>query len=63
MADNGEVIDLHDLALLLNYERASMDSRFRNAKLTEIACDEGDYSRTNNCCHHQKINESLAFEF
>ncbi|KAL3419316.1 hypothetical protein PVAG01_09538 [Phlyctema vagabunda] len=33
-------LDLHDLALLLNYERASTEPRFRNAKLTDIAADD-----------------------
>ncbi|KAJ8520459.1 hypothetical protein ONZ45_g2701 [Pleurotus djamor] len=31
------ILDLHDIALLLNYERASTEPRFRGAKLREIA--------------------------
>ncbi|KAJ7139215.1 hypothetical protein C8R44DRAFT_659535 [Mycena epipterygia] len=31
------ILDLYDLALLLNYERASAEPRFRHAKLREVA--------------------------
>jgi len=37
-----ESLDLHDIALLLNYERASTEPRFRNVKLTEIAVGNDD---------------------
>ncbi|KAJ7487680.1 hypothetical protein B0H11DRAFT_1720711 [Mycena galericulata] len=37
MASPDEVLDLYDLALLLNYERASTEPRFRHAKLREVA--------------------------
>jgi hypothetical protein len=32
-------LDLHELAVLANYERASTDPRFRHAKLREVAFD------------------------
>ncbi|PPQ79602.1 hypothetical protein CVT25_003482 [Psilocybe cyanescens] len=35
--NNDNVLDLHDVALLLNYERASTEPRFRHAKLRELA--------------------------
>ncbi|KAH9487294.1 hypothetical protein JR316_0001364 [Psilocybe cubensis] len=33
---NSDILDLHDIALLLNYERASTEPRFRHAKLREV---------------------------
>ncbi|CAA7267721.1 unnamed protein product [Cyclocybe aegerita] len=36
------VLDLYDIALLLNYERASTEPRFRHAKLREVATT-GDF--------------------
>ncbi|KAF9475515.1 hypothetical protein BDN70DRAFT_956348 [Pholiota conissans] len=38
--DGGETLDLHDIALLLNYERASTEPRFRHAKLIEAVLPE-----------------------
>ncbi|KAJ3851809.1 hypothetical protein EV368DRAFT_42349 [Lentinula lateritia] len=38
-----ETIDLYDIALLLNYERASSEPRFRNSKLREVATHEFDF--------------------
>jgi hypothetical protein len=32
-----DALDLHDIAVLLNYERASTEPRFRHAKLREVA--------------------------
>lgn len=37
------VLDLHDLALLLNYERGTTEPRFRNTKLREVATDGADF--------------------
>jgi len=37
------VLDLHDVALLLNYERASAEPRFRHAKLREVARNGADF--------------------
>ncbi|KAF8174728.1 hypothetical protein BJ912DRAFT_42847 [Pholiota molesta] len=37
------VLDLHDIALLLNYERASTEPRFRYAKLREVAPPGSDF--------------------
>lgn len=37
------VLDLHDIALLLNYERATTDPRFRHAKLREVAARGADF--------------------
>jgi hypothetical protein len=34
-----EVLHLHDISLLLNYERASTDPKFQHAKLMDIAAD------------------------
>ncbi|KAJ7651850.1 hypothetical protein B0H17DRAFT_958247 [Mycena rosella] len=36
-APSPDILDLYDLALLLNYERASAEPRFRYAKLREVA--------------------------
>lgn len=43
MSSNSEVFDLYDLALLLNYERASTEPRFRYTKLREIASQNAHY--------------------
>ena len=37
MADDKNVLDLHDIALLLNYERGVTEPRFRHSKLRELA--------------------------
>ena len=37
------ILDLHDIALLLNYERAITELRFRHAKLREIAANGKDF--------------------
>ena len=34
------VLELHDISLLLNYERASTEPRFRHTKLREVTTDE-----------------------
>ncbi|KAJ8463195.1 hypothetical protein ONZ45_g17670 [Pleurotus djamor] len=36
-------LDLHDIALLLNFERASTEPRFRGAKLREIANNQTNF--------------------
>ncbi|KAJ7280310.1 hypothetical protein C8J57DRAFT_1175036 [Mycena rebaudengoi] len=40
---NAPPLDLHDIALLLNYERASTEPRFRHAKLREIATSSSNF--------------------
>ncbi len=42
------VLDLYDVALLLNYERATTEPRFRHAKLREVATG-GAYFQTIRC--------------
>ena len=37
------VLDLHDIALLLNYERGTTEPRFRNTKLHEVADHGADF--------------------
>lgn len=37
MASSDEPLDLYDLAVLLNYERATTEPRFRHTKLREVA--------------------------
>lgn len=37
------ILDLYDIALLLNYERASTEPRFRHTKLREVADDTTDF--------------------
>jgi hypothetical protein len=37
MADTEEVLDLYDIAVLLNYERNTTEPRFRHTKLREVA--------------------------
>ena len=34
------VLELHDISLLLNYERASTEPRFRHTKLREVTTNE-----------------------
>jgi len=43
MANTKETLDLYELALLLNYERASTEPRFRYAKLRETASASSDF--------------------
>ncbi|KIK66005.1 hypothetical protein GYMLUDRAFT_38475 [Collybiopsis luxurians FD-317 M1] len=38
-----EIVDLYDIALLLNYERASTEPRFRHCKLREVASSDSDF--------------------
>jgi len=38
-----DVLDLHDIAILLNYERASTEPRFRHAKLREVATETSPF--------------------
>ncbi|KAH8593939.1 hypothetical protein B0O99DRAFT_596037 [Bisporella sp. PMI_857] len=37
-----EELDLHDISLLLNYERAISDPKFKDTKLEEVAVSVGD---------------------
>lgn len=37
------ILDLHDIALLLNYERGSTEPRFRHTKLREVADDATNF--------------------
>jgi MYND finger len=41
-----DVLDLHELAVLLNYERASTEPRFRYAKLREVSSSVPPYFQT-----------------
>src|SRR5258707_1608822 len=38
-----DVLDPHDVALLLNYERGTTEPRFRNTKLREVAAHGADF--------------------
>lgn len=49
-AENQTPLDLYEIALLLNYERASTEPRFRNLKLYDIADNETEFQRTK-CAH------------
>ncbi|KAF8660746.1 hypothetical protein AX16_001563 [Volvariella volvacea WC 439] len=40
---DSEPLDLYEIALLLNYERASTEPRFRHAKLCEVANEEVNF--------------------
>ncbi|KAF8660885.1 hypothetical protein AX16_001544 [Volvariella volvacea WC 439] len=40
---DSEPLDLYEIALLLNYERASTEPRFRHAKLREVANEEVNF--------------------
>ncbi|KAF9475516.1 hypothetical protein BDN70DRAFT_883624 [Pholiota conissans] len=42
-SNENTVLDLHDIALLLNYERASTEPRFRYTKLREVAQPGQDF--------------------
>jgi hypothetical protein len=37
MTDSEEVLDLYDIAVLLNYERVTTEPRFRYTRLREVA--------------------------
>lgn len=40
---SSEILDLYEIALLLNYERASTEPRFRYSKLREVASQQSDF--------------------